>query len=359
VPLQLGAAYEGSKVYYSGSGDDINTTMTKQFALPAGAVNLTAKTRYNIEEDWDYAYLRVSADNGATWTNVPTSLSRTTDPNGQNEGQGITGVQATWTDLTANLSAWAGKTVLIQFRYWQDVAQTGQPAVTTPPPGFQLDAIQLTGFPLDGAETDTGWTFASNQEDGFRATGTAVSRKFFNAYIAENRQYDGYDASLKTAYNFGFLNTKPKWVESYPYQNGLLISYWDSAYTDNNVGDHPGHGLILPIDAHPAFSHWPDGTLMRPRILSYDSTFGLEATDPITLHNNGVAGSIASKPAVPVFDDTQTWWFNSDQHGATGSHPGRYQPGWYSVDVPKTGTTIRVVSDAKQGNQINVLVAPK
>jgi hypothetical protein len=35
----------------------------------------------------------------------------------------------------------------------------------------------------------------------------------------------------------------------------------------------------------------------------HDSTFGLEPTDPITLHINGVTGSIASKPAVPVFDD--------------------------------------------------------
>ena len=35
-------------------------------------------------------------------------------------------------------------------------------------------------------------------------------------------------------------------------------------------------------------------------------------------------------------------------HGATGSHVGRYQPGWYSVDVPNTGTTIRVVSVDKK-----------
>ena len=60
---------------------------------------------------------------------------------------------------------------------------------------------------------------------------------------------------------------------------------------------------------------------------------------------------------MPVFDDTRTWWFDSDAHGATGEHPGRYQPGWYSVDVPKTGTTVRVVSD-KHG-LMNVEVAPK
>ena len=64
-------------------------------------------------------------------------------------------------------------------------------------------------------------------------------------------------------------------------------------------------------------------------------------------------------PAVPVFDDTRTWWFNADAHGATGAHAGRYQPGWSSVDVPKTGTTVRVVSTSKGGNELNILVAPK
>ena len=50
---------------------------------------------------------------------------------------------------------------------------------------------------------------------------------------------------------------------------------------------------------------------------------------------------------------------NADEHGATGAHPGRYQPGWYGVDVPKTGTTIRVVGTSNQGNSLNILVAPK
>ncbi len=41
---------------------------------------------------------------------------------------------------------------------------------------------------------------------------------------------------------------------------GLLVTYWDTQYSDNNVGDHPGHGEVLPVDAHPQFSHWPDDT---------------------------------------------------------------------------------------------------
>ena len=34
---------------------------------------------------------------------------------------------------------------------------------------------------------------------------------------------------------------------------------------------------------------------------------------------------------------------------ARASHAGHYQPGWYSVDVPKTGTTVRVVKVNKNG----------
>ena len=219
--------------------------------------------------------------------------------------------------------------------------------------GFRVDDIAVDGTVLGTAESaDEGWTFS-----GFKTTTGSEVEKFFNAYVGENRQYDGYDTSLATAYNFGYATTRPDWVESYRYQDGLLLSYWDESQTDNNVGDHPGEGLILPIDAHPGFHHWSDGTLMRPRIASYDSTFGLEATDPVTLHLNGVVGKIGRQAAVPLFDDTLTWWSNADQHATTGNHAGRYEPGWFGVNPPKTRTTIRVVAD--KGDVMTVEVAPK
>ncbi len=305
---------------------------------------LTAKVRYDIEAEWDYAFLEASSD-GTTWSPVLTNRSDLPGHTGHDlsgfntSGTGITGSTAgAWVDLTATLPS---GTTSVRFRYQTDGAVAE--------PGFQVDAVTVGGAPI----ADTAWTL-----NGFVSTTGSEDRLFFNAYVLENRQYDGYDASLKTAYNFGFLDTRPDWVESYPYQNGLLVSYWDESFGDNNVGDHPGGGLILPVDAHPQFSHWPDGTLMRPRILSYDSTFRVERTDAITLHNNSVAGSIASKPAVSKFDDTKTWWYNADQHAATGAHIGRYQPGWYGVDVPKTGTTV-TVNGQSNGGHLNITVAPK
>ncbi len=337
VNRDIGAPASGSGQYYSNMGDEIDHTMT---ASVDGGGTLTAKVNYDIEADWDYAYLEASS-NGTDFTPVQTSRSTTTNPNGQNFGYGITGsTNGAWVDLTATLPA---DTTAVRWRYWTDVAVTEF--------GIKVDDITLDGTVIGDGETADGWTY-----DGFVQTGQQLEEEFFNAYIGENRQYDGYDASLETAYNFGFATTKPDWVEFQPYQPGLLVTYWDTSVSNNNVGDHPGSGLVLPVDAHPQFSHWPDGTLMRPRILSGDSTFGLTKTDAVTLHNSGMTATLPSYPAVSTFDDTLTWWFNSDEHAATGSHAGRYQPGWYSVDVPKTGTKIQVVSQSKQGGQLNLQI---
>jgi len=345
----LGDPASGSYMFYSGMGDDLNNTMARTTGISAGA--LTAKVRYDMEEDWDYAFLESSSNGGGAWAPVATNLSDTSgDQSGFNTSlTGITGVSAGHAtganvNLTATLPA---GTNALRIRYQTDgaVAQTG----------FLIDDIAIGGSAVGTAETDTeGWVF-----NGFRRTTGAEESFHFNAYVAENRQYDLYDTSLKSAYNFGFGNTKPDWVEHFPYQNGLLVSYWDTSFGDNNVGDHPGGGLVLPVDANPIFHHSSDGHLLRPRILSYDSTFGLERTDAITVNKNGQATTIPSRAAVPMFDDTRTWWYNSDEHAATGAHVGRYQPGWVGVDVPKTGTTIRVVSSSKSGNQLNLLVAPK
>ena len=342
VPLDLGAPYEGEKFYYSGSGDNLNNTMTKQVAIPAGGGELTAQVRYDIEEDWDYAYLTVNGNH------VQTSHSTDTNPNGTNLGEGITGSTDGWESLTANLSAYAGQTVTLGWRYNTDGAVAE--------PGFMVDAIAVDGTMIGTAEADEGWTF-----DGFRTTTGSEQTTFANYYVLENRQYRGYDESLQTGpYNFGFLNTLQNWVEHFSYQDGLLVNYWDTSYSDNNVGDHPGGGLILPVDAHPKLLHWEggtaDGTLMRPRIQSYDSTFGLERTGAYTLHNNGVPTRIPSLPAARVFEDSRSYWQNCDAHGCTGAHPGRYQPGWNSVDVPNTGTSVRVVSESNKGSFMNVHV---
>ena len=334
VDFDLGAPYAGSKFYYSGTGNNLTTTMTKSVTLPAGA-NLAAKVRYNAEQDFDYAYVTVNGNP------VPTNL-----------GTGITGLQNNWVDLTVDLSGFTGS-VTIGFRYVTDGAVEGNPGATVVP-GFQLDNIAISGQPLDGAESDAGWTFTP-ASGGFRATAQSETRSFFNAYVAENKQYVGYDAGMRTGpYNFGGT-VGPSWAERFPYQDGLLVWYWDNSFGDNNVGDHPGGGLILPVDANPTPLHWANGSVMRPRLQSFDATFTTQATDAITVHNGGVAVTIPSRPGVSTFDDSKSYWVAGDPGDAPGNT--RYQAEWNSVKVPNTGTTMRVTS-VTPGGFMQVHVTP-
>ncbi len=324
VQTVVGAPFAGANFYHSGSGNDLDNSMTRSVTLPAGAVSLAAQVNYDIEEDWDYAYLTVNGNP------VATNLSSATNPNGQNFGHGITGASADYVALTADLSAFAGQTVTIGFRYWTDGAVVGG--------GIAIDDIAITGQALDGAEADAGWTF-----EGFIATTGTITQSFFNMYIAENRVYWGYDKALQTGpYNFGYLDNvkRQNWVEHFPYQDGLLIWYYDTSFADNNVGDNclAGRcgGLFLPIDAHPKLLKRPDGQVWRPRVQSYDSTFGLQRTNRIRLHFNSVGKTYGGLSANPKFDDSKSYW--------VAPNPAIGNFGWSSVPVPNTGTTIRVLA---------------
>lgn len=332
VITQIAEPYSGDYFYYSGAGNNLDNFMYKSFTLTAGS-SLTAMVNFEIELDWDYAYLVVSTDGGATWTSVETNFSTTDNPNGQNFGNGITGNSGGWVSLTADLSAYTDE-VLLGFRYWTDVAAVE--------PGFMVDDILISGYPLDDAEADAGWTF-----DGFRRTTGNESAYYFNAYVAEFRQYRGYDATLTNAYNFGWSGDPVlyNWVEHFPYQDGLLISYWDGSRTNNNIDtSNPGTGLLLPIDAHPEVMYRADGGVWRNRVQTYDSTFGLEPTDAITLHWHGEPSYHPSLPPVPVFNDNIQYYRPLNPTGG--------------VINPQTGTTVRVVSVSAHGSFLQIQVSP-
>jgi immune inhibitor A len=333
VVANIGAPYAGSYYYYSSAGDKLNNFMYKPFNLPAGS-ELNAKVKYNIELDWDYAYLVYSTDNGVTWTGVDTNLSTSTNPYGQNYGFGITGSSGgNWVDLHADLPA---GNVLLGFRYWTDANTGGF--------GFMMDEIGITGLPVDGAETDAGWTYAP--ATGFHVT-TGTETKFYNNYyVAEFRTYKGYDSTLKVGpYFFGYLAPKNNYVDHFPYQDGLLINYWDTSQTNNQTRNHPGKGLLLPIDAHFTALYNVNGAVWRNRIQTYDSTFTLDATDALNnLHVGGVLSPIPSLPAVRIFDDRILYYDPANPQG--------------SVMNPNTGTQIRIQSISALGSFMQVEVRP-
>ncbi|GAA1281892.1 immune inhibitor A [Streptomyces javensis] len=339
VTTEVVAPAEGSKQWWSGMGDDLKNTLTRSVDLTGKSkASLDLQGWWDIEENYDYLYAEVSTDGGANWTPVDGTADGKAIPRDAGDKPALTGTSGAYKKLSFPLDAYAGKKIELRFRYQTDggVAQKG----------FAADAITLTadGAPVfsDGAEgDDNGWT-----ANGFSRIGASFSKDYPQYYIAENRQYVSYDKTLKTGpYNFGWASTRPDWVEHFPYQNGLLIWQWDTSQPDNNVGVHPGSGLILPVDAHPAAEKWADGKLMRNRIQAYDSPFSRLPSDGFTLHNDGKAAKVKPKPGIPVFDDHKgTYW---DKSNPTGS-----------VQIADTNTRIKILKELPGGSTMTVQVGP-
>jgi immune inhibitor A len=361
----------GTRAWWGGRDNNLDSSIVRTLVVPAGASTLQMRLNYQIETNWDYAYVSVSQDGGTTWANLPgtwpggtnganVAITTNTNANGQNLGNGITGTSNNvWRLASFNMSPFAGKTVLLRIRYKTDEAVAQK--------GLMVDEITFPGF-TDGAEAgDNGWTVAG----GFKITDGVESSNAPHYYIAEYRQYRTYDKGLQTGpYTFGTALTRPSWVTHFPYQDGMLITYWDAGEVNNNTSLHRGEGLALPIDAHPeplrrvvpydglnwTFSPW------SASIQTFDATFTLEQTDPVTLPFTGTlppaAGSPAgtpnrvvefvtqypSLPGVSVFNDLNAYW--------SAARPEN------SVIVPKTGTSIRIVNTSAQGTMMQVEVIP-
>ncbi|MGE5829505.1 MAG: immune inhibitor A domain-containing protein [Micromonosporaceae bacterium] len=320
VVTNLGAPASGSFQFYSGDGDDMDNSLSRQVTLPAGAVTLSFNARWDIEDcgstPCDYAYVEVNSGSG--YTAIPGSITNAA------EDDGIDGTQASYVNATFDLSAYAGTTVGLRFRYATDGAVAGND--DTVANGFFVDDIAITGGFTDGAEAGLG----SWAADGFSIVGASVTHHFNHYYIAGNRSYVSYDQYLQTGpYYFGYLNTRPDFVDHYAYQQGLLISYWDTSYGDNDTFAHPGNGRNLYIDAHPAIMYRTDGLPWRSRVQVHDAPFGLVNGPSFSLHQNSVLMPITGQPAQPIFDDTGTYWYAAlPNHG---------------VKLPAVGVTARVL----------------
>ncbi|WP_030568794.1 immune inhibitor A domain-containing protein [Streptomyces aureocirculatus] len=327
----------GSKQWWSDQGDDLKNTLTRSVDLTGKSkAELSLKGWWDIEANYDYLYTEVSTDGGANWTPVDGKADGKQITRDAGDKPALTGVSTKYQSLVFPLDAYAGKKIDLRFRYATDGGTAGK--------GFAADALTVTadGAKLfeDGAEgDDNGW-----RTKGFSRIGESFTKKYDQYYLAENRQYVSYDKTLeKGPYNFGFSASRPDWVEHYPYQTGLMIWQWDTSQKDNNVSQHPGKGLILPVDAHAKPMKWKDGTLLRNKIQPFDAPFSKYATDAFTLHNADVALKIKSKKGVPVFDDRKgTYWYAENPTG--------------SVKVTDTNTRIKIVKQPKDGSTITVEV---
>lgn len=114
-------ASSGTKSYFSGTASNLNNRLTAANALHVVAGDsLKFNAWFDLENNWDYAYVEVSTNGGGLWATIPGNITTNTDPNGNNIGNGITGTSTGWVQAKFSLAAFVNQDILIRFRYVSD-----------------------------------------------------------------------------------------------------------------------------------------------------------------------------------------------------------------------------------------------
>ncbi|MEL4431862.1 immune inhibitor A domain-containing protein [Shewanella mangrovisoli] len=227
APIAFKTPYQGSYQYYSGQGNMLSNSMSLTANLPATTEKLTLAMQASWEIEADYDYMQVKVDGVAiagNYTKSVNAINRARHIITGNSSSISTAVGSdAWVGLEYDLSAYAGKAVTIEFTYVTDEATTES--------GITIDNISIkqgaTELYADNAEVAGKATLAGYNRITDTRPGPA------SRYLIQLRSHNGVDAGLKSK---GF-------------DPGVLLWLEDFSYYDNNVSDHPGHGLIGVIDA--------------------------------------------------------------------------------------------------------------
>lgn len=296
--VELVAPHSGEKQWWTGSDDNLNNTLTREIDLSAASeASVSAFVASDIEADYDFLEALVSTD-GEKFERVGDIIDGKRDYS-----------QVTW-----DLSKYAGQKVWFQFHYYSDggVAPIG---------GFIDDiAITVDGnvvFEDDAEGEAEGWT-----ADGFSRVGASVTERVPHYYLIENRRYAGYDKYLKTG-PYQFLSDEDDEVTRvryFSYLDGMLVWYSDGAVKDNNTSQHPGSGNALIVDANPEPIKYADGMVARNRYQTYDSAFStFDRLGWQKFTEKGKTVTVDRPKANPTFHDASktAYWNAENPQGST------------------------------------------
>jgi hypothetical protein len=159
TPVLPVAAPDAGPLIWGNAEDSLDATLTREVDLTGAAdPALTFKTWFDTERWFDWGYVSVSTDGGATWKALSGDHTSADDPVKAAYGPGYTGksgggADAAWLDERVSLAAYAGQKVILRFEYVTDGVTHGE--------GWALDDLGLSGAPAAGDLTQ-GW-----QSDGW------------------------------------------------------------------------------------------------------------------------------------------------------------------------------------------------
>jgi hypothetical protein len=200
-------AHSGKYVWWGGRGTNGDTTLTQEFDLTGlDQATLTFYTWYDIEKDYDYAYVEVSMD-GEHWTTLPGQTTTNDDPNAVNYGNGFTGLSNGWIREEIDLTPFVGGYVQIRFEYLTDDGPVYA--------GFFLEDIEIPELDYrDDAESgDSGW-----DAQGFTRISPVIPQEWL-VQLIEQRQ----DRTTVTQLHLQADNTGRWTVALGPEESAMLV----------------------------------------------------------------------------------------------------------------------------------------
>ncbi|MCO6450023.1 MAG: immune inhibitor A [Caldilineales bacterium] len=315
---QIEEAYSGEHMWWGGRENLMNNLVYRPVDLTgASTAELTFYHHYDIEEDWDYGFVQVSTDEGATWTSLANeNTTDTYDPNAIDyvidNLPGFTAHNDGWTMETFDMSAYAGQTVWLGFRYATDWGTLEN--------GWWVDDIMVTADGntvfFDDVESGQG-PWMTDPSDGW-----VVSNGLFtypHYYLAEWRNDAGIDHNLAV----GRCDVQD-W--------GMVLWYInDQKYTANEIYDYSSDvpsfgpkGKALVVDAHPdplrdttsPYAHNARSNISYRCYGVRDVAFGLTDLDPFYVTQSPTNPSrwgnpnfeYPGQPAVSAFHDSMGYY---------------------------------------------------
>jgi len=139
-----------SNVWWSGVDDMADKNIGGVFDLSGmETATLSFDTFWDTEPGWDFGFVQVSTDSGATWTSLSNDYTTSDhDPDAMasivTNLPGLTGASDGWVNMEFNLTDYAGQVVWIQFRYMTDPNTHGE--------GWYIDNVALNGVIYDDAD---------------------------------------------------------------------------------------------------------------------------------------------------------------------------------------------------------------
>jgi hypothetical protein len=157
VSLVGNETHSGDYQWWSNRGDESDATLTRAFDLTGlEQATLEAWMWYDLETDYDYAYVEASTDGGETWEILTSEHTTTTNPSGNSYGPAFTGLsgggeKAQWIQELFDLTPYTGQPVLLRFEVITDEAINH--------PGLCLDDLSIPelGYTDDMEGGDAGW----------------------------------------------------------------------------------------------------------------------------------------------------------------------------------------------------------